>query len=164
MSTKVEVALRVSTEHVLVLRRRILPGEEKQKKNKNKQGEDFKQRLAGCSRTSSIILRLKTVENNQVKCGGPSLIWTLSKRIAGCVSYRHMERKGGERKRKPRIQHRGQLLASADGTASKLAGGRGITELCAFFRSLELLVMMFFFLTAFLLIITIATFRFNKNI
>lgn len=95
MSTKVEVALRVSTEHVLVLRRRILPGEEKQKKNKNKQGEDFKQRLAGCSRTSSIIRRLKTVENNQVKCGGPSLIWTLSKRIAGCVSYRHMERKGG---------------------------------------------------------------------
>lgn len=80
-----------------------------------------------------------------------------------------MERKGGERKRKPRIQHRGQLLASADGTASKLAGGRGITELSAFslksfFRSLELLVMMFFFLTAFLLIITIATFRFNKNI
>lgn len=101
MSTKVEVALRVSTEHVLVLRRRILPGEEKQKKNKNKQGEDFKQRLAGCSRTSSIIRRLKTVENNQVKCGGPSLIWTLSKRIAGCVSYRHMERKGGgEREKK----------------------------------------------------------------
>lgn len=103
MSTKVEVALRVSTEHVLVLRRRILPGEEKQKKNKNKQGEDFKQRLAGCSRTSSIIRRLKTVENNQVKCGGPSLIWTLSKRIAGCVSYRHMERKGGGGERKEAV-------------------------------------------------------------
>lgn len=49
-----------------------------------------------------------------MKRGGPALIWTLGKRIAGSAAVRavpHGEEWG------ERIQHRGQLLASALGTA-----------------------------------------------
>lgn len=97
MSTKVKVALRVATEHVLVLKKNTSRAENKKKKAKRDvffASAELKQSRAGRCGASFIIRGVKTVENDQLKCGDPFLIWTLSKRIPGCVSSRRMKRKG----------------------------------------------------------------------